>query len=160
MGKWLERARQLEAEASPDTPGDGAIVPIVPIVQLAPSLPVPADIAQGLMKLRTMPIPRGVARKAWLDTVEDVNRLASSGWAETALGLGWTAIDLFGCEPPGSDDYYRNGLAVWLRRRPLLLLDADSAIADSGDRRRSVFNRKRNRAGAVLLWGLSVGKSR
>jgi len=111
----------------------------------------PAEIARGMAALRAMSVPHGLDRAAWRCVVDDAGRLIAEGWAEEALALGWTAIDLFGCEPLGSDDDYRNGLSAWLQGRPLVLLDADSAIVRV-DERRSIFNRKRDRAGTVLLW--------
>jgi hypothetical protein len=112
-----------------------------------------ASLASQLGRLRNMPPPRGVDRNAWRQVVADAGRLVADGWAEDALALGWTVLDLFGCEPLGSDDDYRNGLAVWLAGRPLVLLDADSAIARV-DGHRFMFNRKRDRSGCVLLWEL------
>jgi len=161
MGKWLERARQLEAEdvcansvISANSPPNG---PNGPIGTGDVSPFPPADIARGIAKLRTMAVPRGVDRQAWRVAVADAARIVTDGWLEQALAAGWTAIDLFGVEPAGSDDDYRHGLAAWLGGRPLVLLDADSAIARV-DGHRSIFNRKRDRTGTVLLWELGVQK--
>ncbi|RYE43699.1 MAG: hypothetical protein EOP21_07535 [Hyphomicrobiales bacterium] len=100
-----------------------------------------------------MSTPRGFDPKAWGVAVGDVSRLIADGRAAEALSLGWSIMDLFGVEPPRSDDDYRNGLAVWLAGRPLVLLDADSAIVRVGERH-SIFNRRRDRSGCVLVWEL------
>lgn len=97
--------------------------------------------------------PRGVDRAGWEAVVDDTRRLIGEGWAAHAIGLGWSLIDLFGVEPAGSDDDYRYGLAAWMAGRPLVLLEADSAIVRVGDVR-SVFNRKRDRTGAIYIWNL------
>ena len=141
---------RVEHLGTPRTPKNNVAGREIP--QSVASFP-PAEIARGLAALRTLAAPLGVDCNGWRQVVADAGRLIAEGWAEDALALGWTALDLFGCEPLGSDDDYRNGLAVWLIGRPLVLLDADSAIARV-DARRFVFSRKRDRSGCVLLWEL------
>ena len=157
MRNWIERARELKAGAGSDnsdiTDNSPPNVAIVPIVSATVSPFPPPDIARGLAHLRTMPVPRGVIRDNWRRVVTDAGRLVSEGWAAEAFERGWTALDLFGSEPVGSDDDYKAGLAAWLTGRPLVLLDADSAIARINGKR-WVFNKRRDRSGCVLLWEL------
>lgn len=161
MGKWLERARQLEAEeihvdsviSANSPPND----PIGPNGTGDVSVFPPADIARGIATLRAVAAPRGIDLRTWRTAVADAARIVADGWLASALDNGWTAIDLFGVEPGGSDDDYRYGLAAWLSGRPLVLLDKDCAIVRVGDLR-SVFNRRRDRTGAVLLWELGISK--
>lgn len=164
MGKWTDLARQLaESELVCDNSAINAdsrdFAPIGAIVtngRASVSSSISPEIAQGIARLRSTSRPSGADRRVWREVVDDACRLVSAGWAATALDLSWSAMDLFGVEPPGSDDDYRNGLAVWLAGRRLILIDANSAIAANGSRR-SIFNRNRSRQGAVLLWDL-VGK--
>ena len=110
-------------------------------------------IDEGLAVLRGMNPPNGVPAERWAEVREDALRLQRTGWADTALDLGWDATQLFGCSPSGTPD--EEGLAVHLAGRRLLLLDARSAVMADGPGRYSVFN-VRPRPGAVLLWSLQV----
>jgi hypothetical protein len=91
--------------------------------------------------------------------VADAVRLASDGWAVHALGLGWSALDLWGCSPEPGGDADQDGLAVWIDGRRVLLLDADSCIVESQPRAHSVFNRCSVAAGGVFLWDIGGVRS-
>jgi hypothetical protein len=152
MGKWIERAAQLQAEDIRDIRANrGANVPNVPIVpaSLAPAL------ASGLQKLKGMAAPRMEAPEVWPVIVGDALRLASDGWASHALALGWEPLHLWGVSPATGGIADLEGLAVWLDSRRILLLDAASCVVENGPGSRSIFNR-RSREGAVLLWELGV----
>jgi len=82
---------------------------------------------------------------AWREIVADARRLVAEGWITTALALGWTAHDLFGV----LDD--REGLAVWLRGRAIILIDGDGAVAHYPDQPADLY-RRRDLPGAKLLW--------
>jgi len=58
--------------------------------------------------------------------MRDAVRLIRDGWAEKALALGWTDLDLFGVGAKDSWDF--SGLAVWLQGRELLALTPDDAV--------------------------------
>jgi hypothetical protein len=81
--------------------------------------------------------------------VADALRLASEGWAQQALALGWEPLQLFGFRDDEPDDC--QGLAVWLVGRRALLLDEGSCMVEDGPRSYSIFNR-RPMDGAVFLW--------
>jgi len=145
MGKWLDLAASLEGQGEAEAEPIGANVPIVTATDAH------AQVRVGLSLLRDAPMPRTANPTVWRESVEDALRLGREGWAFQALDLGWQPIDLFGVEPVGSDDDCRNGLAVWLERRRLVLIDADSAIVRLPNGH-AYFHRKRDRSGAVLLW--------
>ncbi|MBO9377692.1 hypothetical protein GG804_13025 [Sphingomonas histidinilytica] len=113
-------------------------------------------MAAGLRRLEALPPPPlAEDRSTWGQIAADALRLARDGWLELALSRGWTPADVLGVGAQGS--HYFEGLAVWLRGRPLILLDATTAIAANEGAHRSVFNRPDRRprpAGLVVvpLW--------
>ena len=137
-----EQASLQEAESSPEAE----------LIRLG----LPADLARQLVWMETAPVPPRIGRRdAWRLAVDDALALARSGWAAKAIGLGWTAHDLFGVGAKTEDDYA--GLAVWLKGRRLVLLDERGAIARQGDGRfyynRGGFGHGRDaRMGPVMLW--------
>ena len=42
--------------------------------------------------------PADVPLKRWVQLIDDISRFISRGFAEKAASLGWTALDLFGCD--------------------------------------------------------------
>ena len=107
---------------------------------------VPASVVMGLRTLRPASL-RGLVTTVWTDIVADARRLESDGWGATALALGWSALDLWGV----SDR--REGLAVWLAGRPIVLLDADTAVViGERDRRHQYTRCRQGMPGAKLLW--------
>lgn len=117
---------------------------------------LPAPVQTGLRRLRTMAAPRITAPEVWPEIVEDAARLANEGWAAQALALGWSPLHLWGCSPEPGGNTDHEGLAVWLRGRPVLLLDSHSCLVETAPRHHSIFN-ARPMPGAVLLWELGGG---
>ena len=112
---------------------------------------LPAFVAAGLYALQRMACPMGVNPKAWRSAVVDAIGIADAHWAQQALALGWSALDLFGAGTDKEGDPYADGLAVWLARRRLLAVTAEFAVADDGRHGRVYFNRRKGE-GAILLW--------
>ena len=115
------------------------------------SLPVP--IAEGLKRLTNMRVPRRIIVDEWRAVVADALRLAEEGWAAQAMAHGWSALDLFGATINPDGDPACDGLAVWLRGRPLLALTEERAAAEDGPRSWSYFLPCRP-PGATLLWDI------
>lgn len=114
-----------------------------------PAIPeIPPEIAMGLSRLRGMRVPRITRPDVWPEIVADALRLSSEGWAVSALGLGWSPLELWGWSPD------REGLAVWLAGRPLVLIDDTMAIVRDCDKR-CVFHRQDSQ-GARFLWELPL----
>lgn len=144
--------RAISAE-SPALAGPGA--PIGTIGTNGTGLP--ADIATGLKRLGVMGVPRGADPRAWALAVKDAGRLVDQGFAAQALGLGWSALDLFGGQVDKAGDPHADGLATWLQGRRVVALTDAHAIATDANSRRHFFNRSRS-PGAVLLWSLGRGR--
>lgn len=109
---------------------------------------LPPTVVLGLHRLATSPPPHRVADPTlWRKIVDDALRLKNEGWATVALALGWSPLDLWG------HSLDRDGLAVWLHGRPIVLIDDRHAIAIDGPERRAQFTRDRaGMTGARLLW--------
>lgn len=142
MSSWRDVAATVMAQPAAPPP-------------LAESFGLSAALAADLRRLEEMPAPRVVGRGAWRPIVDDALRIARDGWAANAMALGWSASDLFGIGP--RDDWEFSGLAVWLRGRPIVLLDEQCAIVADGHRR-AAFTRGGMGHGThptvapVLLW--------
>lgn len=154
MGKWLDFAARLEAEAVGGDNRDNRdeSPPYVPNVPFVPhSLPV--ALGQNLDVLAGMGAPRLAHPERWPGIVADALRLVREGWATQALCLGWEPLEIWGCCPLVDGDPAADGLAVWLEGRRVLLLDDKTCIVASGSSDRSIFTRG-CAEGAVLLWDL------
>jgi hypothetical protein len=110
---------------------------------------LPAALAAGLERLRTLPPLRTASPMAWSRIIADAQQVADHGWAAQALQLGWVAVDLFGV----SADPDWMSLAVWLAGRRLVLIDERTAIAAVGIYR-YVYNRRCSDE-AVLPWSVA-----
>ncbi len=148
----LDAKSAMKAEVEPAKGAKGAFDPFEGDPRgLIPELP--AGCVSGLRRLRSMPTPRLLRPDLWPLAVSDAIGLVRDGWAAKAMALGWTELDLFGAVPTRDGDPAGDGLAVWLDGRRVLALCCTYAVVDSGDGRRSYFNR-RAAEGAVLLWDL------
>jgi hypothetical protein len=148
---YLAKLHALMAEKQPDgeptKPTEPSFVGFVssPVEQVSA---LPPSITMGLHRL-VGPVPRLVRDDTvWREIVADARRLAADGWAASALALGWSALDLFG----HSDR--RDGLAVWLRGRTLVLLDELTAVVIDGSGRAQFTRDRGGMPGARLLWEL------
>jgi hypothetical protein len=59
---------------------------------------LPREIADGVRAIHSADGARGIPPQRWPRVQRDAARLVEGGWAQQALGLGWTAADLFGCD--------------------------------------------------------------
>ncbi|MDB5583378.1 MAG: hypothetical protein JWR80_8554 [Bradyrhizobium sp.] len=122
VNSWRDMAADIMAakRPSPDAP--------------APAEPerfaLPDDLREGVSRLAVMRPPRITRPEIWGEVVADALRLVQEGWASHALSLGWSGGDLFGIGP--KDDWEFEGLAVWLRSRKLVMIDAATAVVMDG----------------------------
>ena len=118
---------------------------------------IPPIILRGLAWLENAPAPRVRCPEAWPGVVADALRMARDGWAEQALALGWTELDLFGAVPDRHGDPAGDGLAVKLSGRKLLAICASFATVQDHPGGRSFLYRSTD-SGAVLLWEIGRGR--
>lgn len=121
-----------------------------------PNRNVSAALVAGIQRFRSMRSPLGAKRETWDRAVHNSMRLFDTGWAEKALALGWSPLELFGCVPDPDGDPAGDGLAVWLQGRPILAIcETYAAVEDLGGR--SYYNR-RQADGAVFIWNIGRGR--
>lgn len=113
MGNW----RQSAAAALADT---------APTYIRTSAYGLPTAIEAGLRALAKQKPPRLASHDEWHATVADAIRLASEGWATTALSMGWTEHDVFGIGPHGSNEWL--SLAVWIAGRSIVAMDDHRAL--------------------------------
>jgi hypothetical protein len=82
----------------------------------------------------------------WPEIVADALHLAEDGWAEKAIALGWQPMHLWGAH------LYEPGLAVWLRGRRILMIDATHCAVSDRPGAYSCFTRREPAEQAVYLW--------
>jgi hypothetical protein len=127
------------------------------LATLAGLAAIPADVADGLDRLAHIAPPKGVNRDHWEQAVRDAHTLAGGGWAQQALALGWTPLDLFGAVTDKLGDPSGDGLAVKLAGRKLLAISEGFATIENGSSGRAYLHRYSN-DGARLLWEIGRGR--
>jgi hypothetical protein len=159
MSSWRDYARAIESRPEPCA---NSVIRAERPLSDHPSPPIgtngtngtlPEPIRRGLQLLAESPAPRVRCPELWPQVAADAARLASEGWAAKAIGLGWTALDLFGvaCELRGPAD--NDGLAVKLGgRRVLAICRSFATVADAGGGRTYLY--RGNAQATRLLWEL------
>jgi hypothetical protein len=143
MSRW----RELAAAAGHDDR---------PPPERQPDYGLPPELVADLRSLASLPPPRKLENPSqWRVVVRDALGLARTGWASSALALGWTPIDLFGVGIVESWDFA--GLAVWLDGRTIVALDARIAVAEGPDGRETFYRGGHGHGSdakdpIVLLW--------
>jgi hypothetical protein len=116
----------------------------------------PRAWAEALARLDPARPPGDVPPKRWLRFINDCGRFLDDDWAHRAAELGWTPIDLFGCDrskPFARID--RCGLLWLLDGRQLHVLTADRAVMKRGNGASATFYRRPHEPGQVLAWEIA-----
>jgi hypothetical protein len=116
----------------------------------------PRAWAEALARLDPARPPCDIPAKRWLQFIDDCGRFIDDGWASCAEALGWTPLDLFGCDrakPFARID--RAGLLWLLDGRKLLALAVNAAAIATPSGRTLKYRRCPNEPGRVLAWELS-----
>jgi hypothetical protein len=157
MGRWLQLADELESSDPPransaDSANKADPGPIGPNDTNGTGLP--PDLRKGLDRLARMAAPALVEPDVWPGIVADALRLAEDGWAEKAIALGWDPMHLWGAH------LYEPGLAVWLRCRRIVMLDATHCAVSDRPGAWSLFHKRPLPDGAMFLWYYPTGERR
>ena len=95
--------------------------------------------------------------RRWTWLIEDAHQFIDQGWAAQAFGLGWTALDLFGCHPQAPfARIAQQGLLWLLNGRRLVVLTAESAAIETVSGGRLTYRRAPIETGSVLAWELGT----
>jgi hypothetical protein len=113
---------------------------------------IPRSWAEGFARLHPDRPPGDVPLKRWRQFVDDVGRFLDL-WAGTAVALGWSPYELFGCDrerPFARID--QAGLLWFLSGDELVVLSEDTAIIERRGGARQTYRRKPIDPGRVLAW--------
>jgi hypothetical protein len=95
--------------------------------------------------------------KRWAQLIDDVGAFLDSGFAAQAAALGWTTLDLYGCDdcrPYARID--QAGLLILLNGDRVLALTADCATIETARGGRLTFRKTSDQArGRVLIWDVA-----
>jgi hypothetical protein len=113
----------------------------------------PRAWAETLARLDPARPPCDTPPKRWLQFIDDCGRFIDDGWASCAEALGWTPLDLFGCDrakPFARID--RAGLLWLLDGRKLLALAVNAATIATRSGGTLTYRRCPHEPGRVLAW--------
>jgi len=114
----------------------------------APDLPWTA----GLQVLSSLPRPPFRSAEEWDQLVFDAVRF-DRDWGRQAFDLGWSTLQLFGCNsPPWTNRLDQHGVVALLWGRPVLDVTADTIDIDAGHDRRHRYRRGNLLRESVPLW--------
>jgi hypothetical protein len=89
----------------------------------------------------------------WAQLLADAEALIAGGWAAQARALGWTALDLFGCDPDRPFARIdQQGLCWQLNGRKVIALTATAATIETLSGARLTYRRSPGRKGQMLPW--------
>jgi hypothetical protein len=113
--------------------------------------------AEALARLDPACPPCDIPPMRWLQFIDDCGRFLDEGWAARAEALGWSPLELFGCnrDKPFAR-ISQTGLLWLLEGRKLLALTADIAAIATHSGGKLTFYRQRLEAGGVLAWELGA----
>ena len=112
--------------------------------------------AASLARINSGDPLRGVPPPRWRQFLEDASVFVRSSWDKQAAALGWTPIDLVGCDrkkPFARID--RLGLIWLLNGDKVVALSTDTAVIESATSSRLTYHRRRHNVGEIVLpWEL------
>jgi hypothetical protein len=116
----------------------------------------PRAWAETLARLDPARPPCDTPPKQWLQFIDDCGRFIDDGWAPCAEALGWTFLDLFGCNRAKPFSRINHAGLLWLLNgRKLLALRPNAATIATASGGKLTFRKCANEPGRVLAWELS-----
>jgi hypothetical protein len=101
--------------------------------------------------------PADVPLRRWMQLIDDIARFVDGEFIHKATRLGWTALDLFGCDP--EKPFARidqQGLCWLIAGNRLVDVSESGAIIETWTGARQTWRPKRGERGRVLPWELKV----
>ena len=115
---------------------------------------IPTDWAAGLLGIAEKSCPITIEPKRWLQFRGDASRFVDQ-WGGQAAALGWSTLDVFGCDPTHPADRFDTMGLVWM------IADAEVVAmgAEVASLRKSTGTLQRVRKcsvfhGRILVWDL------
>jgi hypothetical protein len=116
----------------------------------------PRTWAEALAQLDPARPPCDIPPARWLRFIDDCGRFIDDGWAPCAEALGWTSLDLFGCNRAKPFSRINHAGLLWLLNgRKLLALGPNAATIATASGGKLTFRKCANEPGRVLAWELS-----
>lgn len=116
----------------------------------------PRRWAEALARLNSTKPPADVPLQRWRRFIDDCGHFLDQGWDVQAIALGWTPLDLFGCDrerPFARID--QAGLLGLLNGRKLVALTSYTATTELPAGHRQTYQRIPLETGRVVLaWAL------
>ena len=115
----------------------------------------PRAWAEALAQLEPTRPPCDIPSKRWLQFIDDCGQFIDDGWANCAQRLGWSPLELFGCDSTKPfARVNRAGLLWLLSGRRLVALAGDAAGIATASGGYLTFRRSLYERGGVLAWEL------
>jgi hypothetical protein len=112
--------------------------------------------AEGVARLDPARSPCDVPIPSWVQFIDDCRRLIDDGWADCAERLGWSLLDLFGCDSTKPFARVNRAGRLWiLSGRRLAALAGNAAAIATASGGYLTFRRSTCEPGGVLAWDLS-----
>jgi hypothetical protein len=119
---------------------------------------IPRDWTEGIAKLDPDYPPADAPARRWLVFISDCGQFLSGPFASKAAALGWTELDIFGCDrdrPFARID--QAGLLWLLNGDRLIALSENTATVETNTGVRQTWRCKPNQPGRTLPWELARG---
>jgi hypothetical protein len=117
---------------------------------------IPCTWAEGFARLHPDRPPGDVPVRRWLQFVDDVGRFLDDGWAEQAAALGWSPLDLFGCDRDRPFACIDSAGLLWLLSGDkLIALTENTATIEKRTGARQTYRRRTTEPGRVMAWELA-----
>jgi hypothetical protein len=118
---------------------------------------VPADWIDGLGHMQRRTCPIAITPKHWLQ-LEDAAKRFLELWGEQAAGLGWSALDVFGCHPERPSDRYDCMGLVWtVTGADLQAMGSGVAALRTRSGRLITVSKSADVHERILIWDLAPG---
>ena len=115
----------------------------------------PRGWAEALARLDRARPPCDIPPKRWLRFIDDCGQFLDDGWAACAERLGWTPLDLFGCDRAKPFARINHAGLLWLLDgRKLLALGGEAAAVATPSGGTLKYRKCPNEPGCVLAWEL------
>jgi hypothetical protein len=120
---------------------------------------VPAEWIYGLERMRLKTCPTAIKPEHWLQLQDAAKRFVEL-WGGQAAGLGWLALDIFGCHPERPSDYYDcMGLIRIVAGADLRLMGTGVVTLQTRSGRLMRVSKPADVRGRILIWDLAPGGS-
>jgi hypothetical protein len=121
----------------------------------------PTEWLDGLSRLRANWPPGDVPMRRWQQFITDARRLLRDGTLAQTAALGWTGLDLFGCDDTKPFARIDQMGLVWLVSGwRVLSLSPSAAVIKAPTGSQQTYRRKLAGSGQVLAWNLSSQSSK